>query len=99
MNIHHASSSVRSNQPGRRARRRGTVLLTVTVVVMLISLAAFGFATRMQTEHKAALATADQLQARAAARSGVALGAAVGLQMLLDRRLHHPPDPTRLGWR
>ena len=77
MNIHHANSSVRSNQPGRRARRRGTVLLTVTVVVMLISLAAFGFATRMQTEHKAALATADQLQARAAARSGAALVAAV----------------------
>ena len=73
----------RNYQPSRvrslaySTRRRGTVLLTVTVVVMLISLAAFGFATRMQTEHKAALATADQLQARAAARSGVALVAAV----------------------
>ena len=77
MNRNRARSAVRLNQPGRRARRRGTVLLTVTVVVMLISLAAFGFATRMQTEHKAALATADQLQARAAARSGVALVAAV----------------------
>lgn len=77
MNRNRVNSPGRLGQPGRHARRRGTVLLTVTVVVMLISLAAFGFATRMQTEHKAALATADQLQARAAARSGVALVAAV----------------------
>lgn len=77
MTGHNTTPSPRSSQFGGPARRRGTVLLTVTVVVMLISLAAFSFATRMQTEHKAALATADQLQARAAARSGVALVAAV----------------------
>ncbi|MEE3371189.1 MAG: hypothetical protein VX346_17785 [Planctomycetota bacterium] len=77
MNGRSTTPSSPSRQPILRTRRRGTVLLTVTVVVMLISLAAFGFATRMQTEHKAALATADQLQARAAARSGVALVAAV----------------------
>ncbi|MBB76196.1 MAG: hypothetical protein CMJ75_16940 [Planctomycetaceae bacterium] len=77
MNGHNNTRLLRSRQPTLRTRRRGTVLLTVTVVVMLISLAAFGFATRMQTEHKAALATADQLQARAAARSGVALVGAV----------------------
>ena len=74
---HNTSPSPLSSHFVGRTRRRGTVLLTVTVVVMLISLAAFGFATRMQTEHKAALATADQLQARAAARSGVALVATV----------------------
>ena len=66
------------NRPRGPARScRGTVLLTVTVVVMLISLAAFGFVNSMQTEHKAALATADQFHARASARSGIELVAAL----------------------
>ncbi len=50
--------------------RRGVVLIVVTVVILLISLAAFGFLTSMQTENKAARARGDQIQAQAVAASG-----------------------------
>ncbi len=46
------------------------VLLVVTVVIMLISLAAYGFLTSMQAENKAARARGDQIQAQAVAASG-----------------------------
>ena len=44
--------------------------MVVTVVILLISLAAYGFLTLMQTENKAARARGDQLQAQAVAASG-----------------------------
>ncbi len=54
----------------RNRHRRGVVILVVTVVILLVSLAAYGFLTLMQTENKAALARGDQLQAQAVAASG-----------------------------
>ncbi|MFW6170895.1 MAG: hypothetical protein ACODAD_10435, partial [Planctomycetota bacterium] len=51
-------------------RRRGMVIVVVTVVILLVSLAAYGFLTLMQTENKAALARGDQLQAQSVAASG-----------------------------
>lgn len=50
--------------------RRGMVLIVVTVVILLVSLAAYGFLTLMETENKAALARGGQLQAQSVAASG-----------------------------
>ncbi len=55
---------------GRNRQRRGLVLVAVTVVVLLVSLAAFGFLSQMQAENKAARARGDLLQAAAMADSG-----------------------------
>lgn len=46
------------------------VIVVVGVVILLISLAAFGFLTLMQTENIASAARGDQLQAAAVAMSG-----------------------------
>ncbi len=51
-------------------RRRGVVLIVVTIVIMLISLAAYGFLTLMETENKASRARGDQMQAQSVACSG-----------------------------
>lgn len=54
----------------RSPKRKGFVLVVVTVVILLVSLAAFGFLSQMQAEHKAARARGDMLQAAAVASSG-----------------------------
>ncbi len=54
----------------RPTQRRGVVLVVVTVVILLISLAAFGFLVQMQGENLAARARGDMLQASAVASSG-----------------------------
>jgi hypothetical protein len=46
------------------------VIVVVTIVIVLVSLAAYGFLTLMRTENKAAHARGDQLQAQAVAGSG-----------------------------
>ena len=52
------------------ATRHGVVLLVVTIVLVLVSLAAYGFVTLMQTENRAAHLSGDQLQAESVAASG-----------------------------
>ncbi len=71
--------------------RRGVVILVVTVVILLVSLAAYGFLTLMQTENKAALARGDQLQAQAVAASGREYLASI-LELPRSAR---PPGATR----
>ncbi len=58
--------------PDQRAGsgRRGVVLFVVTIVIAMASLAAYGFVLTMQSEHKAARASADQLQVAQVAYSG-----------------------------
>jgi type II secretory pathway component PulK len=56
--------------PGGRLHRRGMVLVVVGIVILLISLAAYGFLVLMQTENIASAARGDQLQAQAVAASG-----------------------------
>ena len=51
--------------------RRGVVLIVVTIVIVLVSLAAYGFVALMQTENKAAHLRGDQLQAENVAASGL----------------------------
>jgi hypothetical protein len=50
--------------------RRGFLIVVVAVVIMLVSLAAYGFLSLMETEHRAALARGKQMQAAAVAASG-----------------------------
>jgi len=51
-------------------RHRGVVIIVVTIVIVLVSLAAYGFLTLMSDENMAAAARGDQLQAEAMAASG-----------------------------
>ncbi|MFN5731643.1 MAG: hypothetical protein ACK48R_07345, partial [Planctomyces sp.] len=52
-------------------RRRGFVLLVVTVVVILLSLAAYSYLGEMDTENRAASMFGRDVEARMAAESGV----------------------------
>lgn len=57
--------------PLRENHRSGFVLLVVTVVVILLSLAAYSFMGMMETEHRAAAMFGRDVEARMAAESGV----------------------------
>lgn len=52
-------------------KRRGFVLLVVTVVIILLSLAAYGYMGLMETEHRASSMFGRDVEARMAAESGV----------------------------
>lgn len=60
----------RSNCARVARQRRGFLIVVVAVVIMLVSLAAYGFLSLMETEHRAALARGKQMQAAAVAASG-----------------------------
>jgi type II secretory pathway component PulK len=60
-----------------RYRRRGVVLLSVLVVVVLLSLAAYQYSELMMAEYRAADSFTRQLQARALADSGIHYAAAL----------------------
>ncbi|QDU18202.1 type II secretion system protein GspK [Urbifossiella limnaea] len=62
---------------GRRAPRRGFVIVAVLIVVVVLSLAAYRFTDLMTAEYRAAARSQDSAQARAAARSGVHYAAAM----------------------
>ena len=53
------------------ASRRGFILLVVTVVVILLSLAAYGYMNSMATEHAAAAMFGRDVEARMAAEPAV----------------------------
>lgn len=65
----HFSNDARFRR-GEFRRRCGVVLIVVTIVLVLISLSAYGFVALMQTENKAAHLRGDQLQAESVAASG-----------------------------
>ena len=54
----------------RTRRRRGTALFVVTIVIVLVSLTAYGFVVLMQAENRAAHLSADQIQVQLVAESG-----------------------------
>src|SRR6516162_2601427 len=58
-------------------KRNGTVLLTVLVVLVVLTLAAYQFSEMMLAEYKAADSARRQAQARALADSGVWYAAAL----------------------
>ncbi len=68
----------------RRSRRTGVVLLIVLVVVAMLALGAYSFVQLMNMEARAAQAYGRQVQARAAADSGVQYAAAI----LMDQKLN-----------
>lgn len=61
----------RPRGPVRRGRPRGMVLFVVTIVVAMVTLSAYGFLVMTQTEDRAALQRADQLQSQQLAGSGI----------------------------
>ncbi|MEZ6120842.1 MAG: type II secretion system protein GspK [Pirellulaceae bacterium] len=61
-----------SGQFVRKCPRRGAILFTVTIVILLISLAAYGFSIRMQSEYRATVARGDLLQVASVRESGIA---------------------------
>ncbi len=81
--------------------RRGLVLVLVLVVVAMLSLAAYTFAELMLAEHKATHIEGRQLQAVAAAESGVELlKSLVDASHMADRstaRVDHDPGSTLRG--
>lgn len=68
-----------------QSSRRGTVLIVVLVLVLLMSVAAYGFLLAMQTENIAARASGDRLVAEQSAFSGIELFS-VMLEMPRARR-------------
>jgi type II secretory pathway component PulK len=70
------------------------VIVVVAVVIMLVSLAAYGFLSLMETEHRAALARGKQMRTAAVAASGREYLAAV-LEMPLAKR--PVPDAGSVG--
>lgn len=63
--------------PATRDPRSGFVLIVVLVIVMLMSVAAYGFLISMQTENIAARTSGDQLAAQQCALSGIEWAAAL----------------------
>ena len=59
------------------ASRRGSVLLAVLVIILLLTFGVYGFTERMLAEKAAATAHGTTAKARAAADSGVALALTV----------------------
>lgn len=80
----------------RRSRshpRRGFVLLVVTVVIILLSLAAYGYMGTMETEHRASSMFGRDVEARLAAESGIEYAASQIALKELDPTLdvfHNP---------
>ncbi len=72
---------------GRSAARHGMVIIVVAVVIVLVSLAGYGFLKLMEAENLAAHARGDRLQAESVAASGRELLAAV----LEAARADRPP--------
>lgn len=66
--------------PARRSHpavRRGFVLIVILIIVMLMSVAAYGFLVSMQTENLAARTSGDQLVTQQCAYSGIEWAAAM----------------------
>jgi type II secretory pathway component PulK len=69
----------------RKQRRQGFIIVIATIVILLVSLAAYSFLAMMVSENKAARAQGDQLQAACVAFSGREYLAAI-LELPRSRR-------------
>ena len=74
--------------------RRGFVLLVVTVVVILLSLAAYSFLNRMQVEQEATMMYGRDVEARMAAESGIEYAAIQVGMLTTDKTLDVFHNPT-----
>ena len=91
--------NARIDHAAGRPRRRGSVLLVVLVLVLLLTFGVYGFTERMLGEQAAAQAHASAAQARASADSGVALAVSVVDAASLDPAnppaVYHEPGVFR----
>ena len=69
--MHFRNVQIRQSKTSHATARRGTALITVLVVILLLSLAAYTFTEKMILESEASEFAARQAQARASADSGV----------------------------
>ncbi|MCA9116698.1 MAG: general secretion pathway protein GspK, partial [Planctomycetaceae bacterium] len=83
--------SLRGGKPGSR---RGSILLTVLVVVLLLTLGIYQFAELMLVERQAAELAARETEARVFADSGVEYVSALLMQRaeLREENLYHDPE-------
>jgi type II secretory pathway component PulK len=79
----------------RQDNRRGFVLLVVTVVVILLSLAAYSYMSLMETEQRAAGMFGRDVEARMAAESGIEYVASQVALRQSDPTLDLYHDPAR----
>lgn len=91
------SSRLRRHRVRRfRHDRRGSILIVVLVLVMLLTFAVYGFTRRMLTENRAAVAYGNAAKAAASAASGIELAAAAVSQRELNPAspilLYHRPS-------
>jgi hypothetical protein len=75
MSRKHPCRAMRLDCPANNADRRGFILLVVTVIIILLSLAAYGYLNSMATEHAAAAMFGRDVEARMAAESAVEFAA------------------------
>ncbi|MBS0260604.1 MAG: general secretion pathway protein GspK [Planctomycetes bacterium] len=85
-----------SRQNSLTALRSGTVLLIVLVVVALLALGAYTFAEIMTVESQAAATYGREVQARAAADSGIELVASLLQQRYLPDARYYYNEPQTL---
>ena len=71
MSRKHLRNATGLKRSATNSDRRGFILLVVTVVIILLSLAAYGYLNSMATEHAAAAMFGRDVEARMAAESAV----------------------------
>lgn len=78
-------------------QRRGMVLLVVTVTILLLTMAAWSYSSRMVTAHKASAAGGRQVAARLAAESGIEFAATRIMERDTEDNVnvYHDPDSFR----
>ncbi len=81
----------RVQQPGRR---RGLVLIVVTVAILLLSMAAWSYSSRMLTELEVSAMSGRAAESRLAAESGIEFAATRIMERELedDVNVYHDPD-------
>jgi len=77
--------------------KRGMVLLVVTVTIILLTMAAWSYSSRMVTAHKASAAGERRVAARLAAESGIEFAASCIMERDTedDVNVYHDPDQFR----
>lgn len=90
----HSSRIAAPNPPHSR---RGFILLVVTVVLILLSLAAYSYLGKMETEHRAASMFGRDVEARMAAESAIEYVASQVTLRQADPTLDLYHDPSRFS--
>lgn len=95
------SIGIRKSRSGKRIQRpahdrRGSILIVVLVLVMLLTFAVYGFTRRMLMENRAAVAYGKAAKAATSAASGIELAASAVSRRAIDPAnpilLYHRPD-------